>query len=209
MPEAKHYNNVGREFSQRKLNSAGAGGEERENEWSVFEAEALPLMADVFRVAQYLARDREIAEDLTQETFAQALKSFHRYTPGTNCRAWLVTILYHLNSKRRHKLSQLKLVEDADEQIAQSVAFEPPVPQELKDEEILQALELLPQAFREVVILTDVEEFSYKEVAAFLQVPIGTVMSRLHRGRKLLRLQLTEYARRLILEICFVRNLDK
>jgi RNA polymerase sigma-70 factor (ECF subfamily) len=71
----------------------------------------------------------------------------------------------------------------------------PPIPEELKDEEILQALENLPKAFRDVVVLTDVEEFSYKEVAEFMQVPIGTVMSRLHRGRKLLRQQLTEYAR--------------
>jgi len=170
-------------------------GREREKEWATFEAEALPLMADVFRVANYLVRDREIAEDLTQETFAEALKSFHRYTPDTNCRAWLVTILYHLTSKRRHKLGQLKLVEDVEEQITQTVAFVPPIPQQLEDEEILQALERIPPAFRDVVVLSDVEEFSYKEVAEFLGVPIGTVMSRLHRGRKLLRQQLTDYAR--------------
>ncbi|CAA9386220.1 MAG: hypothetical protein AVDCRST_MAG74-699 [uncultured Pyrinomonadaceae bacterium] len=195
MRKAKHYYLVGRELSRRKLNVLGIGTKEREKEWAAFEAEALPLMADVFRVANYLARDREAAEDLTQETFAEALKSFHRYTPDTNCRAWLVTILYHLNSKRRHKLGQLKLVEDTEEQIANTVAYVPAIPEELKDEEILQALEKLPQAFRDVVVLTDVEEFSYKEVAEFLQVPIGTVMSRLSRGRKLLRQQLTEYAR--------------
>ena len=172
-------------------------GRERKNEWTAFEAEALPLMADVFRVANYLARDRSIAEDLTQETFAQALKSFHRYTPNTNCRAWIVTILYHLNSKRRHKLGQLKLVEDTEEQIAQTVAFVPPIPQRLEDEEILQALGQLPQSFRDVVVLADVEEFSYKEISALLNVPIGTVMSRLHRGRRLLRQQLTEHARNL------------
>jgi RNA polymerase sigma-70 factor (ECF subfamily) len=104
MRSAKHYYNVGRGLSRRKLNMFGIGAREvREKDWAAFEAEALPLMADVFRVANYLARDRETAEDLTQETFAQALKSFHRYTPDTNCRAWLVTILYHLNSKRRHK----------------------------------------------------------------------------------------------------------
>ena len=171
-------------------------GTEREKEWAAFEAEAMPLMADVFRVAIYLVRDREEAEDLTQETFAQALKSFHRYTPGTNCRAWLITILYHLNSKRRYKLGRLKLVEDVEEQIAQTVAFEPPIPEHLTDEELLQALERIPKQFREVVLLTDVEEFSYKEVAELLQTPIGTVMSRLHRGRRLLRQQLTEYARK-------------
>lgn len=170
-------------------------GRKREEEWAAFETEAVPLMPDVFRVANYLTRNREEAEDLTQETFAQALKSFHRYTPNTNCRAWLVTILYHLNSKRKYKLGRLKLVEDTEEQIANTVAFVPSIPEKLEDEEILAALEKLPQAFRDVVVLSDVEEFSYKEVAEFLQVPIGTVMSRLSRGRKLLRQQLTEYAR--------------
>ena len=174
----------------------GIGGE-REKEWTAFETEALPLMADIFRVAKYLVRDREEAEDLTQETFAQALKSFHRYTPETNCRAWLVTILYHLNSKRRRRLGQLRLVEDTEEQIAATVAFEPPIPQQLTDEEILQALKKIPENFRLVVVLTDVEDFSYKEVAELLQTPIGTVMSRLHRGRRLLRQQLTDYARKM------------
>ncbi|MDQ3131207.1 MAG: sigma-70 family RNA polymerase sigma factor [Acidobacteriota bacterium] len=169
-------------------------GKEQEKEWAAFEAEALPLMADVFRVANYLARDRETAEDLTQETFAEALKSFHRYTPDTNCRAWLVTILYHLNSKRRYKLGQLKLVEDVEEQIAQTIAFVPPIPQHLKDEEILAALKKIPRQFSDVVVLSDVEEFSYKEIAEFTGVPIGTVMSRLHRGRKLLRQELIHYA---------------
>lgn len=173
----------------------GAKTEKREKEWAAFEAEALPLMADVFRVANYLARDREVAEDLTQETFVEALKSFHRYTPDTNCRAWLVTILYHLNSKRRHKLGKLKLVEDTEEQIAQTIAFVPPIPEKLEDEEILAALRRIPRQFGDVVILTDVEEFSYKEVADFLNVPVGTVMSRLHRGRRLLRQELTAYAR--------------
>ncbi len=173
----------------------GIGNQEREKEWAAFEAEALPLMADVFRVANYLVRDRETAEDLTQETFFEALKSFHRYTPDTNCRAWLVTILYHLNSKRRHKSGRMQIVEDAEEQIAQTVAFVPPIPARLTDEEILMALEKIPRAFREVVVLSDVEEFSYKEIADFTGVPIGTVMSRLHRGRRLLRQELIDYAK--------------
>lgn len=167
---------------------------EKEKEWAAFEAEALPLMPDVFRVACWLVRDREVAEDLTQETFVQALRSFHRYSPDTNCRAWLITILYRLNGKRRFKLGQLKLVEDADEQIAQTVAFEPPIPQSLTDEDILQAIKRVPQTFSQVVLLADVEEFSYKEVAELLHVPIGTVMSRLHRGRRLLRQELTGFS---------------
>lgn len=166
-----------------------------EKEWAVFESEALPLMPDIFRVAFWLARNREEAEDLTQETFAQALKSFHRYTPETNCRAWLVTILYRVNGKRRLKLGQLKLVEDADEQIAQTVAFEPSIPQSLTDEDIIHALGRVPAKFAQVLLLTDVEEFTYKETAAMLHVPIGTIMSRVHRGRRLLRQELSGYSR--------------
>ncbi len=172
-------------------------GKAAEKEWSAFEAEALPLMADVFRVAFWLVRDRTEAEDLTQETFAEALKSFHRYTPETNCRAWLTTILYHLNSKRRMKLGRFKLVEDVEEQIAQTVAFVPPVPERINDEDILAALKKVSPLFSQVVILCDVEEFSYKEIADFLNVPIGTVMSRLHRGRRLLRQELIVCARQM------------
>ena len=169
-------------------------GREREKEWAAFETEALPLMPDVFRVAQWLVRDRTLAEDLTQETFVQALKSFHRYSPDTNCRAWLVTILYRVNGKRRMKLGQLKLVEDTEEQIASTVAFEPPIPQSLTDEDILAAIGRVSPKFSQVVLLADVEEFAYKEVADLLQIPIGTVMSRLHRGRRLLRQELSGHA---------------
>lgn len=151
-------------------------------------------MPDVFRVAKWLAGDMSIAEDLTQETFVQALKSFHRYAPDTNCRAWLITILYRVNGKRRMKLGQLKLVEDTEEQIAETVAFEPSIPQRLTDEDILGAIKRVPKKFSDVVMLTDIEEFTYKEAADLLGVPIGTVMSRLHRGRRLLRQELTDYA---------------
>ncbi|MGH9820447.1 MAG: sigma-70 family RNA polymerase sigma factor [Pyrinomonadaceae bacterium] len=170
---------------------------EREKEWAAFEAEALPLMPDVFRIAQWLVRNRTEAEDLTQETFTQALKAFHRYTPNTNCRAWLITILYRVNGKRRMRLGQLKLVEDVEDQIEQTVAFEPPIPTAITDEDILRSLERVPKNYREVVLLADVEEFSYKEIAQLLLVPIGTVMSRLHRGRRLLRQELTGYARKI------------
>ncbi len=166
---------------------------EREKKWAAFEAEALPLMPDVYRVACWLTGNRDEAEDLTQETFVQALKSFHRYTPETNCRAWLITILTRLNGKRRLKLGQLKLVEDVDEQIAETIPFEPSIPQHLTDEEVVEAFCRVPAKFAHVVLLTDVEEFSYKETAALLQVPIGTVMSRLHRGRRLLRKELSGY----------------
>lgn len=163
-------------------------------DWVAFEAEALPHAADLFRVAMWLVRDRTIAEDLVQETFAQALQSFHRFEQGTNCRAWLVMILHHMNSKRKRAGSRLQLVSDTEERIAETVAFTAPTPQEITEEEILRALRLLPAQFQEVVVLSDVEDLTYKEIAEALGVPVGTVMSRLHRGRKLLRSELAHYA---------------
>lgn len=163
-------------------------------EWNEFEAVAMPFMEDVYRVAMWLARDRDEAEDLVQETFFQALQSFHRFEKGTNCRAWLVTILYHTNSKRIRSRLRLQLVHDAEQEIADTIAFEPQTPQRLTDEDVLMAIEKIPRVFQEVVLLCDVEEFSYKEIAETLSLPIGTVMSRLHRGRKLLRTELASYA---------------
>jgi RNA polymerase sigma-70 factor (ECF subfamily) len=165
-----------------------------EGQWTTFESEALPHMESLFRVAMWLVRDRAEAEDLVQETFTQALGSFHRFKQGTNCRAWLITIMYHMNSKRRRDKTRFQLVDDSEERIAETVAFEAPTPQGLTEEEVLQALERLPRNFQEVVVLSDVEEMTYKEVAAVLTIPIGTVMSRLARGRKLLRAELSVYA---------------
>ena len=167
----------------------------KQENWNAFEAEALPLLPDLFRVAVWLVRNVTEAEDLVQETFFEALKSFHRYEIGTNCKAWMTTIMYHLNSKRKRKLGQMKLVEDAEDTLAETLVFEPPVPQKVTDEDVLSALEKIPPIFREVVVLADVEEFAYREIAEIIDVPIGTVMSRLHRGRKILRGELTGFAR--------------
>lgn len=160
-----------------------------------FEREALPLMQDIYRVAFWLSRDQSEAEDLTQETFTQAYKSFHRYEKGTNCKAWMMTILHHTNIKRLRKKTRIKTIEDPEEQIAATIAFEPSIPQNITDEDVLEALKRVPAQFRNVVLMADVEEFAYKEVAQILEIPIGTVMSRLHRGRKLLRIELAAYAR--------------
>ncbi len=167
---------------------------EREGQWAAFEGEAMPYLDDLFRIAMWLARNRSEAEDLVQETFAQALESFHRFEPGTNCRAWLVSIMYHMNSKRLRAGSKLHLVSDSEERIAATVAATPPTPQGVTDEDILNALRALPSRFQEVVILSDVEDMAYKEISEALGVPIGTVMSRLHRGRKLLRAELAACA---------------
>jgi RNA polymerase sigma-70 factor, ECF subfamily len=165
-----------------------------ENLWGTFEAEAMPHAASLFRVALWLTRDQTEAEDLLQETLTEALGSFHRFAQGTNCRAWLVSIMYHRQSKRRRAATRLQLVSNPEEHIAETIAFEPPAPQNLTDEEVLSALEQLPRSFQEVVILADIEELSYKEIAFATEVPVGTVMSRISRGRKLLRAKLASYA---------------
>jgi len=110
--------------------------ETKEKKWSDFEAEAMPLTPDLYRIAMWLTRNREEAEDLVQETFFQALKSFHRYETGTNCRAWLATIMYHLNSKRLQKMGRIKLVDEGEEKLAQTIPFEPQMPETLTDEEV-------------------------------------------------------------------------
>lgn len=163
--------------------------------WTTFESEAMPHAASLFRIARWLTRDHTSAEDLLQETLTEALSSFHRFTPGTNCRAWLVSIMYHRHSKKRWKETRLHLVNDVDDRIAETIQFEPQTPQNLTDEEVLSAIASLPRAFQEVVVLADIEELSYKEIAAATEVPVGTVMSRISRGRKLLRSRLAEYAR--------------
>ncbi|MGI8640609.1 MAG: sigma-70 family RNA polymerase sigma factor [Pyrinomonadaceae bacterium] len=168
---------------------------EKERLWHDFENEAMPFSTDLFRVAMFLKRDRDAAEDLVQETMMQALKSFHRYERGTNCKAWLTTIMYHTHYKQLRKQTNLHLVADTEEKIAETVQFEAPIPQHLTDEDVLQALKKVPENFREIVLLCDVEGFAYKEIASFLDVPMGTVMSRLHRGRKILRGELAVYAR--------------
>jgi RNA polymerase sigma-70 factor (ECF subfamily) len=166
----------------------------RESQWTAFEAEALPHLSALFRVAMWLVKDRGEAEDLVQDTFIQALQSFHRFEKGTNCRAWLVRILFHVNSNRRRAKARVQLISDTDERIAETLAFDPRTPEGLTEEEVIRALRTLPPQFEEVVLLSDIEEMTYKEIAKMLGVPIGTVMSRLHRGRKMMRAQLASYA---------------
>ena len=120
----------------------------------------------------------------------RALESFHRFQPGTNCRAWLMKILQHVMSNRHRAQRRSRLISDPDDRIGLTIPFVPPVPQHLTDEDMLGALRRVPQSFQEVIVLCDVEELSYKEIAEALAIPIGTVMSRLHRGRAMLRAEL-------------------
>jgi RNA polymerase sigma-70 factor (ECF subfamily) len=160
-----------------------------------FEAAALPHLPDLFRTATRLSGDRGRAEDVVQEVYLQAWKSFHRFTPGTNCRAWLFKILMNTLHHQRRKWFNLRPMPETGKDIEETVIYAPPIPEKLTDEEVLSALDRVPAEFRAVVVLADVEEFSYKEIAHLLEIPIGTVMSRLSRGRKLLRELLAGMAR--------------
>ena len=161
-----------------------------------FEAAAMPHLADLYRSASLLVKNLAEAEDLVQEVYLEAWKSFHRFQAGTNCRAWLFKILFHrLHHLRRQLIKASKLEAFASPADQDNLMAEPPVPPEIRDDDILLALEKVPPEFREVVLMADVEELSYKEIADTLKIPLGTVMSRLSRGRKLLRQELAEVAR--------------
>ncbi len=152
-----------------------------------FEELTIPHGKALFQSAMSLLRNRVEAEDAVQETYLQAWKSFHRFTPGTNIRAWMFAILFNVVRQHRRKwLFRFKLQDDTTE-FERTLQYKPPVADGLQDEDILAALQAIPQKFAEVVLLADVQEFQYKEIQDALGIPIGTVMSRLNRGRKQLR----------------------
>ena len=155
-----------------------------------FETEALPHLNDLFRTARSTVRNHADAEDVVADAYVAALKSFHRFTPGTNCRAWLFSVLFHTISHHRRKWFNTRLVFSEPDQLERISPSPTPIDEELKDEEILAAFRKIPRQFADVVMLADVQDFSYKEIQEILNIPIGTVMSRLSRGRQLLRAQL-------------------
>lgn len=159
-----------------------------ENTPEIFEAEAMQHINDLYRTALRLTRSRIDADDLVQETYMQAWKSFDQYEPGTNCRAGLYKILFNkYDHHRRKMITRAKYVTEADELVFELSPGTEPVPETLTDREVIEALNALPEHYRSVVLLADVHEFDYKEVAEILQIPIGTVMSRLSRARTRLR----------------------
>jgi RNA polymerase sigma-70 factor (ECF subfamily) len=160
-----------------------------------FERAALPHLSELYRTAARLLGDSSKAEDAVQETYLQAWRSFDRFQPGTNCRAWLFKIMMNTIHHQRRQWFNLRLVKDSDEILPQTAAAAPALPECLTDRAVLQALDRIPPDYRAAVLLADVQEFSYKEVARLLNIPIGTVMSRLSRGRGLLREQLSAVAR--------------
>jgi RNA polymerase sigma-70 factor, ECF subfamily len=170
-----------------------------------FEEEALALADQVYRVARRLVGSREEAEDLVQDTYARAFRSWRSYTPGTNLRAWLLRILTNLNIDRGRKTQRTPEqtpLEEGDYFLANRVAEsqgehaleQEQVVERLSQDSVVNALSSLPHDFRDVVVLVDIGEFSYADAAQIMDIPIGTVMSRLHRGRRLLKQELAGQA---------------
>jgi RNA polymerase sigma-70 factor (ECF subfamily) len=168
-----------------------------------FEEEALELADQVYRVARRMVGTREEAEELVQDTYARAFRSWQSFTPGTNMRAWLLRILTNLNTDRGRKLQRtpdLQPLEESDYFLANKLAAaegeqaldQERVVERLSQGGVVDALAALPHDFRDVVVLVDLGEFSYADAAQILDVPIGTVMSRLHRGRRILKQKLAE-----------------
>jgi len=160
---------------------------------AAFDATMLPHLDAVFRLTLWLVRDQAEAEDLVQETFTQALQSFERFEPGSNARAWLLTIMRHVRANKHRARRRAPMDQDIDGALDRLPARDE-TPQGLTDREVLDALVELPAGFQEVVLLCDVEELNYREVAEVMGIPVGTVMSRLHRARRLLRVALAPYA---------------
>ena len=171
-----------------------------------FEEEALELADQVYQVARRLVGSREEAEDLMQDTYARAFRSWRSFQPGTNLRAWLLRILTNLNIDRaraRQRRPQTEPLEEGDyflyNRLAESTGDSQPAEEErviarLSQDNVVGALSELPHDFRDVVVLVDIGGFTYAEAAQILDIPVGTVMSRLHRGRRSLKRQLAEEA---------------
>jgi RNA polymerase sigma-70 factor (ECF subfamily) len=170
-----------------------------------FEEEALELADQVYRVARRLVSTREEAEDLMQETYARAFRSWQSFQPGTNLRAWLLRILTNLNIDRGRRIQRspdLQPLEEGDYYLynrLEESGREPNndqdrVDERLSQDDVVAALSAVPHDFRDVIVLVDIGDFSYADAAQILEIPIGTVMSRLHRGRRILKRELADEA---------------
>jgi RNA polymerase sigma-70 factor (ECF subfamily) len=166
-----------------------------------FEEEALDLADQVFRVARGLVNSKEEAEDLVQDTYARAFRSWRSFTPGTNLRAWLHRILTNLNIDRGRRIQRspdMQPLEESDYFLynkleeAAGDTEEDRVLERLSQDDIVDALAAVPHDFRDVLVLVDIGDFTYADAAQILDIPIGTVMSRLHRGRRILKKELAD-----------------
>lgn len=173
-----------------------------------FRSEALPHMDAVYRFALRLTGARDRAEDLVQETFLRAFRSWDQYTPGTQCKSWLFTICRNVflrgeERANRHeeilseKVGRSSGIFDVVSPVWVKAADADPEGEffeSIVDEEVLQRIQALPEEYRTAVVLSDLEGFSYQEISEMVGVPVGTVKSRLFRGRRILQNQLYEYA---------------
>jgi RNA polymerase sigma-70 factor (ECF subfamily) len=169
-----------------------------------FEEDALALSDQVYRVARHLVRDPEEAEDLMQETYARAFRSWRSFTPGTNLRAWLLRILTNLNidrGRRQQRSPDFQPLEEGDyflynrlEETSEGPTDEERVVERLSQDDVVGALSAVPHDFRDVLVLVDIGDFTYADAAQILDIPVGTVMSRLHRGRRILKKAMAESA---------------
>jgi RNA polymerase sigma-70 factor, ECF subfamily len=170
-----------------------------------FGREALPHMDQVYTAALYLTRNTDEAQDLLQETFLRAYRFWHQFTAGTNCRAWLMTILHNTFKNRYRERYREQQRIDFDDNITEtssgvSADAVPANPEDVVlaqflDSEVEQALKDLPVDFLEVIVLVDIQELTYEEAASAIGCPIGTIRSRLSRGRRLLQAALRQYAK--------------
>ena len=147
----------------------------------------MPHMASLYRLSVDRTRDPALAEDLVQETYTEAWQSFHLYTPGSNCKAWLFRILFRVWAKQLRNTNRLKPAVDIEKIPERNLSVKPDFQQTFEQQEVFKILRSLPDSYQMVLILVDVEEFSYRETAQMMEVPMGTVMSRLHRARVLFR----------------------
>jgi len=152
----------------------------------------MPLLPRLYNLAQWLTRDRAEAEDLVQETYLKALRGFASFQPGTNIRAWMYKILRNtfLTSRTGLKTSMTVSLDDEENPVAEPASAQTPESLLLAraDQQAIEnALDQLPVKFREIILLCDIEEMSYREIADALAVPVGTVMSRLSRARRAMR----------------------
>jgi RNA polymerase sigma-70 factor (ECF subfamily) len=168
-----------------------------------FEEEALEFSDQVYRVARRLVSTREEAEDLVQETYARAFRSWRSFTPGTNMRAWLLRILTNLNidrGRRKQRAPVEQPLEEGDYFLYNKIeqtsrdgnVDEERVLERLSQDEVVGALSAVPHDFRDAIVLVDIGDFTYADAAQILDIPVGTVMSRLHRGRRILKRELAE-----------------